>query len=179
MNRRIMMSSIGLGTAGVALSSVASAQQEKTTTAPSSSHSDHAKIAPMIDCARACAATAKHCLNELRQGSGDRNWYAVTFQATTACEDFCFLAARLEECENPLAAIGHQAAAEACKACADACDRQGKSTEVVTRCVEACRRCEEHCRSMAGMNASDRARTTTQTRGANTDASKIELPRRP
>ena len=178
MNRRIMMSSIGLGTAGLTLSNLARAQQDKGSTGSSSGHSSHTRIAPMTECASACAEAAKHCLNELRQSSGDRNLHAIVFECASATEDFCTLAARLEACENPLAAIGHAAAAEACKACAEACEREGKSSEVLVRCVEMCRRCEQHCRTLASSSSHRAGSTTTETRNT-VDASKIETPRRP
>jgi hypothetical protein len=179
MNRRIMISSIGLGTAGLTLSNVARAQQEKTTTAHSSGHSDNPRIGPMIDCAHACAETAKHCLNELREGTGDRNQHAHLLQVASACEEFCIYATRLEACENPLAGVGHAAAADACKICAAECEHQAKNTETLTRCAEACRRCEEHCRAMATSHGSQRAGAATTEARKNVDASAIPTPRRP
>lgn len=99
------------------------------------------------DCARWCNETSGHCLEQLREGSGDRKIHAQVHELTMDCQEFCVLSATLIARGSDLMMYSCDACADACRVCADACDKHPES-EMVKACAEACRTCERSCRAM-------------------------------
>lgn len=138
MDRRSVITHLGASAAGLlALNGAALAQKDQPR--PQERH-----LHIIDECARVCAVTAHHCLDQLRRGEGDKEVHARAHALTLGCEAFCRLASSLAARHNPLASYAHAACADACRDCAQQCAK-GKD-EVMARCVEACRKCEEVCR---------------------------------
>jgi len=155
MERRELLGVLGAGTAGlVALSRVAVGADPPEHKHRDKVHEDCMKACG--ECAKACNETSAHCLEQLREGSGDRKIHAEVHGLTMDCQEFCVLSATLIARGSNLMQYSCEACADACRACAAACDKHPAS-EMVKQCAEKCRTCERSCRemvkSMRGRNA--------------------------
>ncbi|RUL87053.1 hypothetical protein [Tautonia sociabilis] len=140
MQRRQMLGTIGMGTAAFAI-----AGTSRAASPASQGHEGADRI--MAECAEACARAASHCLEQLRQQSGDAEKHARALAYAASCEKFCLLSYAESACGSPLAHLAHEANAQACQECARACE--GIEGQVMRDCVSACRQCAEHCRQLA------------------------------
>jgi len=100
------------------------------------------------ECAKVCNETAAHCLEQLRDGTGDRKVHAQVHAMAMDCQEFCVLSATLIARDSELMLSACDACAEACRSCAAACDKHPAS-EIVKACAEKCRTCESTCRAMS------------------------------
>ena len=148
MNRRKVMSTLGLGAAGLALAegtALAGLQEPKHEHGHHHGHHDgHLKL--MGECAVACNETAAHCLEQICAKEGDLESHAKVHQMAMDCQAFCVLSATMMARHSPLSKFAHEANAEACRACAEACDAHKGDDPMVKHCGEMCRECEKACR---------------------------------
>jgi hypothetical protein len=152
MNRRAMMGALGAGAAGLAAVGTAAGQERQQ----HEGHHGHYDL--MTNCARRCAEAARHCLDQLREGSGNREQHAQVLSLASGCEKFCMLTAGLMACQSPLSPLAHEANAEACRMCAEACEKHSDAGEVIKACGEACRACEKACAEAASAGGHDHHR---------------------
>ncbi len=147
MDRRELLTTLGVGAAGLATLThiAAAADEEKHHHHHDQAHEDCMKACG--ECAEICNQTAHHCLEMLREGSGDRAIHARVHSLTMDCQEFCVLSAVLIARGSDLMQYSCEACADACHACAEACDKHPAS-EIVKECAEKCRACERSCREM-------------------------------
>jgi len=147
MDRRELLGALGAGAVGLAALSraEAGADEDHKGHHHDKMHEDCMKAC--AECARSCNETASHCLELLREGSGDRKVHAKVHELTMDCQAFCVLSATLIARGSELMVYSCDACAEACRICAEACDKHPAS-EMVKACAVACRNCERSCREM-------------------------------
>jgi hypothetical protein len=158
MDRREVLGWMGKGAAGLFVAGGAAAQAQEHDQHAGHKRDEHMKI--MGECIRACNEAAHHCLEQLKQGSGEhREHHAQAHELAMDCQAFCVLAATLMARSSPLASYAHQACAEACRCCADECEKG--HGEIMKDCATRCRECEQMCRGMSKAGGSPE-RTTIQ-----------------
>lgn len=152
MDRRELLGALGAGAVGLAALSQRPARADHFT------HRNHDKAcdACMEECLKNCAECAKicnemaaHCLEQLREGKGDREQHARSHSMGMDCQAFCVLSAQMMARDSALMTVSCQACADACKMCADACGHE--SADIMRDCAEKCRKCEASCREMVRM----------------------------
>lgn len=144
MNRRTMISTVGVSTAGLAVAGATARAAQDPAHGKEAGH-----YATMTECARACGHTVVHCMNQLKEGSGAREGHARMVELAASCKEFCLLAASLTACHSPMVHLAHEATAEACRMCAEGCERHEDKAEVLAHCAKACRACAEACKNAA------------------------------
>jgi len=147
MDRRELLGFFGAGTLGLAaLARVEAApEDERKGHHHDKIHEDCMKACG--ECAKSCNQTAAHCLDQLREGTGNREIHAQVHAMTMDCQEFSVLSATLIARGSDLMQFSCDACAEACRRCAEACDKHPAS-EMVKECAEKCRTCERSCREM-------------------------------
>lgn len=151
MDRREMLGLLGAGAAGVSVlaGSRAEAQQQQK------QHHDHsqddAHLKTLGECAKLCNQAAAHCLDQLRQGQGDKQHHAKAHELTMDCQAFCALTAALVARHSELTQYMHEACAEACRCCAEECEKSKDSQQIMQECARICRDCEKACREASKM----------------------------
>lgn len=143
MQRRDLLGTLGLGTAAALTLGPRPIRADEH----EDIHIHDEDIAVMEVCAKFCNEAARHCLDQLRKGSGDTEYHATAHEITIACQSFCHLSAQLMARHSELSTIAHEANAKACDACAEVCEQSDAS--IMKECAEKCRECAEHCRTMA------------------------------
>jgi hypothetical protein len=146
MERRELLGVLGAGAVGLAALTRARAAD------PEDHHHHHDKahedcLKACGECARACNETAEHCLEQLVQGTGDRQIHGRVHELTMDCQAFCVLSSTMMERGSDLMQYSCEACADACRSCAEACDKHPASP-MVKSCAEKCRTCESACRTM-------------------------------
>jgi hypothetical protein len=151
MERRELLSLLGVGAAGVMMSGTVRAADDKD----HKDHKDHAHgdmkqmhehMKTMGECAMICNMTATHCLKEaVKDESKDREMHARAAAMANDCQTFCVQTVTLMARHSPLAEYAHKACADACRDCAEACSKG--EDEMMKKCAEICRECEKACRA--------------------------------
>ncbi len=149
MNRREMLSALGLGAGAVAL-----AGQHVRADDPHHDHAAHKQHLETIGrCALVCNETAAHCLDKIRDNASHPAEHAKIHQMAMDCQEFCVLAVTLMARSSPMATMAHSACADACRACAEVCESSSVKSDQVAACGKSCRECETACREMAKAHA--------------------------
>ena len=146
MNRREVLSALGMGVGGVALLGPGEARAQEP-------HHHHDKLhgaclKACSECANVCNETFHHCFEKVKDGHKVHNRAAAL---TLDCHEFCCLAADFIGRESELIAMACLVCANACEKCAEECARH--DDEEMKECVQACRTCEKACREMAKVPA--------------------------
>ncbi len=148
MERRELLSLLGVGAAGVMLGGTARAADDKDHKdhdhGDMKAHHEHMKV--MGECAIICNMTSAHCLKEaVKEDCKERELHAKAAAITNDCQTFCVQAVTLMARHSALAPHAHKACADACRDCAAVCDKG--DDEVMKKCAEICRACEKACRA--------------------------------
>jgi hypothetical protein len=140
MERRELLSLMGIGAAGLLGSGVAKASSQQD---EKEKQHEHMKV--MGECIHACNDLASHSLKYLASDKPEnREHVAKVHELTMDCQDICVLTATMMLRQSPLAKTMHQACATACGTCATECEKS--EHEATKKCAEACRACEKFCK---------------------------------
>lgn len=141
MERREMLSILGLGAAGIAASG---ARAARANAAAIDDKETASCCKTCTDCAEQCNVTFLHCFKMVEDRHKE---HARAARLTLDCADFCMLSERMMSRKSELMSSSCNACADACKKCADECAKF--DDETMKACAEVCRRCEKSCRAMA------------------------------
>jgi hypothetical protein len=157
MERRELLSLLGVGAAGAMMTGTLRAADDKV----DKDHKDHDHgdmqamhdhLKTMGECAVVCNMTSAHCMKEAtKEDAKHRDVHARAAVMTNDCQTFCMQTIALMSRNSPLAPHAHKACADACRDCAEACDKG--SDEIMKKCAELCRACEKACRACCSASA--------------------------
>ncbi len=136
MIRRDMLTTLGVGSAGVLLAS-------RTTRADQESE-DRSHLEVMGRCVAICNEASLHCLEALKSSPEQADHHARANRLMVDCQAICATTAVLMARKSPLLSYAHRACADSCRDCAEECAK-GRD-EIMRRCTEICRECEARCR---------------------------------
>jgi len=107
------------------------------------------RVEALDQCATACAATSRHCLQLARAGGADSARLVFASRLTTDCGQVCALAAGLMVRGTPLAHHALLACALSCRRCVEAC-LPLSTDHVIAECLRLCHESESACLRTVG-----------------------------
>jgi hypothetical protein len=142
MDRRELLGALGAGAFGMAaISAYADDKSAEHCCELDKTHEDCLKACG--DCAKACAMTFHHCLNQLSEGKKE---HAKALRLVSDCAEFCGLSACMIAKQSPLMTYSCGACAEACRNTLAEVQRFDAAEMVET--AKKLRECETSCRNM-------------------------------
>lgn len=150
MNRRQVLSSLGLASAGAVAVPWSSAFAEEPD-AGDDSPEVPATACSFEECgdacrnaARACNASFNHCTTLIQSG---KRGYTLALRTCIDCSEVCTTCASLCSRESRLAKVLTEACARFCDRAAVECEKLGNDRHF-QECVRHCRTCAAHCRGL-------------------------------
>lgn len=149
MNRRQMMSTLGLTAAAACAAGAASAANQHE------GHGNHFEPCAQAcaDCQVECHGCHRHCSELVAAGQKE---HLETMRLCADCGDVCATAANIVARGGPLSETICQSCVEACEACAKACEKYPDDRHMKS-CAEECRKCAKACREMLKQSSSGRS----------------------